>query len=241
MADVTFNTVGSASTNSLSTSPTHTFAGIVNIPNTTGIALVAVIYGTGDLSVSGVTLGGATVSQLSIRDSNDGSAGGLWFGSVLHSAIGSAGAKDLVVTHSMGDNNTIIAGVKCLDGQHASTPLGTVSSAAGSTGAYGASVTDSVTGDMVVGAIATGSGVGAPNNTERWNLDVNGATAAGNAAGSTAPGASGTVTISWADNGDWWVAAAITVKQAAAGGRTTKNTRTSPLGVEIGMGWRMDP
>ena len=30
-----------------------------------------------------------------------------------------------------------------------------------------------------------------------------------------------------------------TYKAAAGGGRTTKNTRSHPLGVEIGMGWRM--
>ena len=36
-----------------------------------------------------------------------------------------------------------------------------------------------------------------------------------------------------------WAIAAIVVKEAAAGGRTTKNTRGFPLGMEIGMGWRM--
>lgn len=36
------------------------------------------------------------------------------------------------------------------------------------------------------------------------------------------------------------IIASYEVAQFAAGGRTTKNTRSNPLGTEIGMGWRME-
>lgn len=54
----------------------------------------------------------------------------------------------------------------------------------------------------------------------------------------TTPSASGTTTVSY-PNSVTWAMFAVDVRAAAAGGRTTRNTRAWPLGVELGMGWRM--
>ena len=52
----------------------------------------------------------------------------------------------------------------------------------------------------------------------------------------------GAVNPTWSWTGSVNSAAVIaTFKAAAAGGRTTKNTRSAPLGVNIGMNWRSGP
>ena len=55
---------------------------------------------------------------------------------------------------------------------------------------------------------------------------------------STQPGTAGGV-MSWGDPISNWGTGAVAFKVTASGGRTTKNTRGFPLGVEVGMGWRM--
>lgn len=42
----------------------------------------------------------------------------------------------------------------------------------------------------------------------------------------------------WTMSSSNWGMAGIRLNQVSAGGRTTKNTRSAPLGVEIGMNWR---
>lgn len=54
----------------------------------------------------------------------------------------------------------------------------------------------------------------------------------------TTPGTGSNVTIAYT-NSVLWSMFAVDVTPAAAGGRTTRNTRAWSLGVELGMGWRM--
>lgn len=56
----------------------------------------------------------------------------------------------------------------------------------------------------------------------------------------TTAGATGDKSVTKNDTTlDVWSAALVSVKALVAGGRTTKNTRSSPLGVNAGMGFRM--
>lgn len=74
---------------------------------------------------------------------------------------------------------------------------------------------------------------GSPNAT-RTDSDVDRLDAAGHAHVGIVSGAQGNQYDTMHDN---WRAQAIS-DRGGGGGRTTKNTRSAPLGVEVGMGWR---
>ena len=194
-----------------------TFTSIVNLPDTTGITLVGITYGNRDNTpqgISGVTLGGTSLTLVIKKDgvADGDNFGGVWIGKVLNSAIGSTGNKDLIVSYTGTTSNgtDTIAGVVCFNGQNASTPLGTPVSANGGSGVPTINVTDSATGGFVFDTVGNGSAITSSNQTQRWKININNISI-GNGAGSTAPGASGTVTMSYVATDDGWAIAAVSV------------------------------
>lgn len=127
-----------------------------------------------------------------------------------------AGSVEVIATDSCGG---IAAGAVSLTGVDQGTPLGTVATATGSTGAptvnaVGATddlILDVISWDDTFSAASVGAG-----QTERWNCLVT-TTVAG--AGSTEPGAA-SVTMSWTGPSGNWSQQAVAIK-AAAGGATT--------------------
>ena len=103
----------------------ESFIAIVNLPDITGITIVDVSIANFDAqgnTITGVTLGGATVNLLKYKPIGGDAQpyGGPWLGYVLNSVIGSTGNKDLVPTYAGGGNVDILCGVVCLSGQNGS-------------------------------------------------------------------------------------------------------------------------
>ena len=123
------------------------------------------------------------------------------------------------------------------------TPLGTAVTDENTTTTATVTVSDAADDDLVYDAVyisasslanvAAGAG-----QTERMNSAI---TAGSQGCASTQLGSVSGDVMSWTFTGSFseWVQTAVALKAAAAGGRTTKNTRSWPLGVEIGMGWQM--
>lgn len=131
------------------------------------------------------------------------------------------GANTVVVTTSAAPSS-IVGGSVSFTGADQTTPLGTAQTAFGNGTAASVAVASTTTGNMVVDAIADGSGGETSSKTLRWKKDLNTSTAAGNAAQSTAA-AGGSVTMSYTTNSDYWgivaaevLAAVSTATQQAA-------------------------
>jgi hypothetical protein len=120
----------------------------------------------------------------------------------------------------MDGSSIMTAGVVSFLGSHVTTPLGSAFTANGTGTTPSVGVTDSVTGDLVSDVQVNGCGgasVGA-GQTQRWLQQFDCLAYGNNGGGSTEPGASGTVTMSWAITSDSWGIIAVTIKQAAGGG-----------------------
>jgi hypothetical protein len=115
---------------------------------------------------------------------------------------------------------------------HTYTATASVTSSHGASVAFALvpkSTIPSSANDMVVDVIAYGSGVSNPIGTQRWLDNVDTATAAGNAAQSTYPGAT-EVTVGYDPTlHDWWGMVAVNV-QASSGGTTVNGTGSADLG-----------
>jgi hypothetical protein len=76
-------------------------------------------------------------------------------------------------------------------------------------------VTGTTSGGLVAAGICTGSGGEAwTAGTQRFKLDDNGSSAAGNTSGATSPSTGGTVTPAWTMTSDWYGGIAVEVKAA---------------------------
>ena len=138
-------------------------------------------------------------------------------------------------------------GVITMTGVDSTTPVGTAATATGVFPDVSATVTVGSVGadDLVIDGLFIGD-AGSTSPTATAGADQTGRNAEpiltfewlGQ---SSQPGTAGGV-MSWACSAgtDGWAIGAVAFKPAAAGGRTTKNTRSWPLGMEIGMGWRME-
>src|SRR6267142_985080 len=132
-----------------------------------------------------------------------------------------SGVQSIVISTSgtIGGLNITTSGALSFTGSDLSTPLGAFFSNSGSGTATTVTVTDSAVGDMVVDAVADGSGGEATTgpNTQRWLIDTDLNGAGNNGAGSTSPGAA-SVTPTWSITNDNWGVVAVNIKAAAAGG-----------------------
>ncbi len=137
-------------------------------------------------------------------------------------------------------------GVISMTGVHQTTGWGTAATGTGTSGIPTVTVGSIGADDLVVDNLmeedwnSGGQRTVGADQTERYDENSMGGFDA-HCQGSSQPGTAGGV-MSWSTRAaiSPWILGAIAFKPSVAGGRTTKNTRGSPLGMEIGMGWRMN-
>jgi hypothetical protein len=214
---VAFDAVGpsSAGTNSAS-SPmtwTHTATGS-NLAVIVGISQNNNIYNAGEVTV---TYGGTAMTFLGERPSNDQTAGLAQLFGLVNPPTG---AQTVSVQRSAGTYG-FIGGSISFTGVDQTTPFGTAVTAAGDNSGGSTPPTASVSsasGNMVVDVVVYGSPLSGATGTLRWMDNVDGTTAANNAAGSTYAGAS-SVTVGYNPSSkDWWGLVAVSINAASDGG-----------------------
>ena len=146
-------------------------------------------------------------------------------------------ALNIVITLAGADDELAGIGLS-LTGVHQTTAIGTAVSADGETTTASATVT-TASGELVVDFAYTGFNGNAPgaNQTQQDEEIISTAVTAMCSTQAGADGGVMTQTPTAAGFGSIWVTGAVPFKPAAAAGRTTKNTRAFPLGMEIGMNW----
>lgn len=134
-----------------------------------------------------------------------------------------SGANNVVITMD-GSTSEIQAGAKSFTGAHQTTAslTGTQATAQGNSTTPSVGVTSGGTGEIVTDSVvadAPGSFTAGALQTSRWSLP----TSIGGA-GSTEPGAAGTVTMSWTiTSGEWAICGVSVVAAAAGGGADVRN------------------
>lgn len=212
--------------------------------------VVFVTWRDQDNTISGVTYNAVAMTSVAarLRTADTLLSGQLWY--LVNPASGS---NNIVVTMGVGGSNSpaLISAWVANGTDTAGTPIdgyvtasGTASTAniASSPGAI-----SSATDDMIV-IFASNR-----NGTDNWTATPTNYTERQDAAngsgisatfGDAAGAASVTPTATWNNSADelTWLALGINVNQTAGGGggRTTHNTRPSPLGMEVGMGFMMN-
>lgn len=210
------SSAGAGSTNALSL----TFA----FTNTSGTLLVCAIgwgdrqFGSNTFALSSVTYNSvALTSAIVIQYDNTSDGAALYY--LLNPATGS---NNLVITFTGGsgtNNRAIEAGCTSFVGNDTVSPIGVTNSAKFDTGA--GDTTPSVTlagtssGNIIMDAMATGSGFSSTGQTLNWSINQNVLTAGGNAASSRAA-AGGSVTMSYTVVQDYWGIVAAEIKAAAS-------------------------
>jgi len=192
----------------------------------------------GNTIVSSISHDGSTAGWASVV-TNPGPGGVTDRASIWRKVAPSAVSAPVVVTFA-GTCDHIGANALSLYDVDQTTPIGTAASAEGTSGAATVNVS-SATGGMVYDVVynygnsLTNTGTVGASQTQRANTVLK--TYAGARAlmlASTEPGAA-TVTMSWTlSHPDEWVQAACPIQAAPAGGKATKNTRASPLGMQAG-------
>lgn len=158
-----------------------------------------------------VTYGSSTLTSAG-QVSSDNQADG--FVQLFYLTAPASGTNTITVTNTGGQSRDLLGGSLTFTGVDQTTPI------ANTTTNFGADTNPTVTvtsasGNMVVDAVVCGSPLLSSNQTLQWMNNLNGNTAAGNAAQSTASGAS-SVTMSYSSNNDWWGIIATSIRAAAA-------------------------
>ncbi len=191
----------------------------------------------GDEGITGMTLNGVALTK-AIDSATNSTAE---WASIWYLAAPTTGTQTLAITYNV-NGNPFGSSVVSEYWSGASATIGAVASAFNPTNTTTASTVTlsgvtagGVTTDVIYSNTSTMTpGSGQTTVYEGAPAGAGQRAGASYEAGETAP--------SWtfALNPARTAHSAMEIKLAAAAGRTTKNTRTSPLGIEIGMGWRMD-
>lgn len=204
----------------ISAATPHVYSNIVNVPDTTGISVVGLSVSQQAMNITtgvgAVTLGGATVTKLTARNSDTGTDGGVWIGYVLNSATGT-GLKSLSVTFTVtGSAGAGTAGCICYSGQHATTPFGTAVSNASAGVANGTNVdvTDAVSGDIVVSYGGSGATIATYGPGGIWT-DGSADWGSGFCEMSSSA-ASGSTNVFLTNSADWSCIVGVALKPAAS-------------------------
>jgi hypothetical protein len=150
---------------------------------------------------------------------------------------GVTGTADVVVTLSAG-TATLATQVRVFSGVDTGGPTGTIATAIGSAATVTVDAA-SAAGDLVMDNVVYRAGAALTIGASQTNeIEITGGSVSLH--GSIEVGAA-SVTMSWADadGSSEWAIVAIPLVAGAGGGKVTKNTRSHPLGVDVGMGWRM--
>ena len=203
---------GASSTNSTTLSWSHTCTG----SNRLVFAGCALGKSGGDVTSwsMSATYGGTAMTSVGTQLAGSSSLTGRM--AAWYLVAPASGANTIVVTAAGGTPATLAAGSVSFTGVDQSIPVGTpvlVQGASDGTSAS-CSVPGTSTGNFVVDTIATGSGGETSGQTLRWKKDVDFNSAAGNAAGSTAAGTGGSVSMSYTISLDAWAIIAVEVRQS---------------------------
>ena len=163
---------------------------------------VATSYNGGPHTVS---YGGVNLTEVTNRASNDSTYGGCSLWMMVDPPVGTA-----TCAASVYDTSTIAAGSISLNGVDQTTPLQHTNAAVGASGDLSITI-PSTTGNMVLDVACNGSGLTASGQTPVWLINIDGNSAAGNGAQSTANGAS-SVTMSYTATSDFWSMIAVDIK-----------------------------
>lgn len=162
-----------------------------------------------------VTYNGVSMTSLKRQVPGSTSAASEIFG-LLNACDGSA--HNVAVTIASGNQPALI-----FTGAISATSVGSFSGAVGSapgilTNSGNLAVTSGGTSDLVIGGGAHGDTIsGAGTGTQRWNQVGDAFSAGGNAAGSTVPGAAGTVNVAFTSSvSDHWVLLGVNLQNGAA-------------------------
>lgn len=156
------------------------------------------------------TCDGVSMTSFGVVHSNNGAAGYVQ----MWRLVGQASGSNAIVITMTGTTSGvfILGGSVSFNGVDQTTPVGTPVTGFG--GGTTASITvASATGNMVIDGIANGSSITSSTQTNRWKLNLNGNSGAGNAASSTAAGAS-SVTMQYAITNDIWAMIGVNVRAA---------------------------
>lgn len=146
-----------------------------------------------------VTYGASTLTSAGQINSNNQPDG---FAQLFYLIAPSSGANTITVTNTGGQQRDLTGGSLSFTGVDQTTPLANTNTNFGS-GTNPTVTITSASGNMVVDAVVCGSPLISSGQTLQWMNNLNGNTGAGNAAQSTASGAS-SVTMSYTSNSDWW-------------------------------------
>lgn len=191
---------GSGGSSLASTSWSHTCTG------SNRVVVVGVAVGVQpDAGVTATaTYNSVSMTSLGLVHSDNSNAGFVQLFGLVNPPTG---AQTVLVTPSA--TATLSAGSISFTG---ASGFGTAVTAFGSSAAPSVAVTGTTSGNMVVDAACCGSTAGFSSSTQtnRWLKNTDGATGAGDGAGSTAA-AGGSVTMSYAITSDFWGVVAVEV------------------------------
>ena len=170
------------------------------------------------MTVNSVTYNGTSATSLAKRHSNDNTVGYVEKFVLINP---DSGTHDIVATLSAAAHSIIVGGKSYAGAsQTLADYTGSVVSAVSGTGNPSVNITTTSSDSLVDDCACNGSAITAvgANQTQRWTEEFDHGTAAGVAAGSTEPGNSGTVTMSWSASDDWAAIIAVEVLPSAGGG-----------------------
>src|SRR5213075_522280 len=132
-----------------------------------------------------------------------------------------SGAHTITATTSGGTPSSTEGGSLSYTGADTTNAFSAQQSSVGAATPASLTFTGSTAGNMVAGAVTTGSGVTSMTaGTSRWLDNADFGSAAGCEAGGDIAGG-GSVTITWSITSDWWAVAAVEVLAVSGGGAPT--------------------
>lgn len=206
---VAFDAVGPSSagtsTTGTSLSWNHTCSGSNRL-----LVVGAAIGASDDTGITATaTYNGTSMTSAGLVHSNNSTDG---YVQIFYLAAPATGANTVAITIT-GGSVDIEAGSISFTGTDQSTPLANTTTNAGSGTTASVSITNS-SGNMVIDASCCGSGyTTGTNQTMRWLNSLNSNTAAGSGAQSTSA-STGSVTMSYSINDDWWGIIGTSVQSA---------------------------
>lgn len=171
-------------------------------------------------TLSGVSYAGVAMT-LAVGIGFDGASHNGAGASIFYLLNPATGANNLVVTMNSGTaaNRAIASGCISFTGNNSAAPVkaGQTFSARDESGGTNPTLAATATaaGNIIVDAVAIGSGITGSGQSISWLKNVNTNSAGGNGAGSRAAGNGGTVTMSYAGTQDEWGICACEIAAAS--------------------------
>jgi len=213
---VAFDAVGPSSAGTANPSLTPSLSWSHTCSGSNRLLVVGVAVGTtgSDASfVTTATYNGVAMTSISKVHSDNQTNGYI---QMFYLVNPDSGSNTVAITNN--SNCDLAGGSVSFTGVDQSTPLDSPVTNFGDGTSGSVSVSTNV-GDMVIDATCNGSGFssGGSTQTNRWLINDNSNTAAGNGASSTAAGVAGSVSMGYTGfSSDWWGLIGVNIKQFTA-------------------------